>query len=299
MSDVSSHVEKYDQSSYWVAPARNFRSSARLHLQHSLTQNTVGYLLDPVIEKSLAASNETLKVADLACGNGIWLTELHSHFTKSKISAELDGFDINPTYFTGKAFLPESVSLRELDVFAKPPPTELIGIYDVVHIRAFNSLIHNSDLRPILTVASELLKPGGFIQWEENRGDRFTVESPSPEISKAACTTIVQVLQGGLQAKGIKHDWVDALGTELTNFGFQNTRMLPKDKRKQDYKGWTEDYLMVWEELAPLFPTQSEQSGPVSREMWVDLFSKGVKETEQGVVIHQGRIITAVGQKPQ
>jgi hypothetical protein len=29
-----------------------------------------------------------------------------------------------------------------------------------------------------------------------------------------------------------------------------NARLLVHEKRKQDYKGWTEEYLMVWEELA-------------------------------------------------
>ncbi|KAI1383171.1 uncharacterized protein F4822DRAFT_419541 [Hypoxylon trugodes] len=297
MATSSTDTEDYDQSKYWVAPARNFRSSARLHLQHFLIQNTLGYLLEPAVEKAVAGSSQ-LKVADLACGNGIWLTELHSNLAKNGIAAQLDGFDINPINFPDPAYLPASVSLKELDILAKPLPAELIGVYDIVHIRAFVSVIPNADLTPVLSVASELLKPGGYLQWEESRGDRFIVESPSPQISKAACDTIVQVLKGGLQARGIRNDWVDVLDTHLEKYGLQNVHMNVHEKRKQDFKGWTEDYLMVWEELAVFFPPKSkEPNAPLSREAWFDLFANGVKETEQGVVIHQGKVITAVGQK--
>ncbi|KAL4950110.1 hypothetical protein BDW69DRAFT_172827 [Aspergillus filifer] len=300
MSTGSSHVDNYDASKYWVAPARNFRTSARLHLQHFLFQNTIGPLLNQAAEKALTASSQPLKVADLACGNGIWLIELHSHFTKNNISAQLDGFDINPVNFPDSAFLPDSVSFRQLDVLAKPPPAELIGAYDIVHIRAFVSVIPDSNLTPILTAASELLKPGGFLQWEETRGDRWIVESPSPQTSRMACDSIVQILNGGMQQRGIRNDWVDVLDTHLDQFGFQSAQLIVQDKRKQDYKGWTEDYLMVWEELADLFPQKAQApNAPFSREAWIDLFANAVKETEQGVVVHQGRVVTAVGQKPQ
>ncbi|KAJ3572599.1 hypothetical protein NPX13_g4996 [Xylaria arbuscula] len=290
-------MDEYDQSKYWAAPARNFRSSARLYLQHLLVQNTLGYLLEPTIEKSVAnAKAKPLKIADLACGNGIWLTELHSHLASNNIPAQLDGFDVNPIYFPDAAYRPPNVTLKKLDILAKPLPIELIGVYDVVHIRALGSVIPTADLSPVLTVVFELLKPGGYIQWDESRGDRFIVESPSPQIPKVHCDTLVHVLKAGLQAKGIVSDWVDVLDTHLDKFGFQNVQQHIQQKRKQDFKGWTEDYLMVWEELATLFPPKSK--APMSREEWIDLFSKAVGETEQGVVVHQGTVVTAIGQKP-
>ncbi|RAL07031.1 class I SAM-dependent methyltransferase [Aspergillus homomorphus CBS 101889] len=297
---ASSHVENYDQSTYWTAPARNFRSSARLHLQHFLYQNTLGYLLEPFVEKAVTAAQQPLKIADLACGNGIWLTELHTQLAKNNVTAQLDGFDINPVNFPAAVYLPAGVSLQQLDILATPLPAKLLGTYDVVHIRAFASLVGpDSDLTPILTVASSLLKPGGYLQWEENRGDLFLVEAPTPEVSKTACERVSQVLQGGLKAKGISNAWVDTLDTQLMQFGLQETRRLAHHKRPQDYKGWTEDYLMVWEELAALFPPKADSpDAPLSREAWVAMFTAAVKETEQGVVVHQRQIVTAVGQKP-
>lgn len=251
------HAKNYDQSKYWVDPGRNFKSSARLHLQHFLIQNTIGYLLEPAIEKSMVDSQQQLKIADLGCGNGIWLSELHSALSKTNSTVQLDGYDINPIYFPDKAYLPPSISLKQLDILAEPLPAELIGIYDIVHVRAFGSVIN--DTTSVLSVASKLLKPGGYLQWEECRGDRFIVESPSPQISKTACDGIVKVLKGGLQAKGISKDWVDVLDTHFSQYGFQNARLHRHEKRRQDFKGWTDNYLMVWDELAVLFPPCSRE----------------------------------------
>ncbi|KAI1177701.1 S-adenosyl-L-methionine-dependent methyltransferase [Nemania sp. FL0916] len=295
----SADFEEYDPSKHWIAPARNFRSSARLHLQHFLAQNTLGYLLDPIVEQAVANNSQSLRVADLACGNGIWLSELHSHLASKNIPAQLDGFDINPINFPHPAYLPPTVTLSQLDILAKPLPAHLLGKYDVVHIRSFVSVIADADLTPVLSIAWELLKPGGYLQWEENRGDKFYVESPSPQISKAACDTIVQALTANLQARGIVNDWVDVLDTYLEEFGFEDVRLRVQDKRRQDFKGWTEDYLMVWEELATYFPPKAtDPNARLSREAWTELFARAVKETEQGVVVHQRRFISAIGMKP-
>lgn len=289
--------EEFDPTKFWTAPARNFRTSGRLHLQHFLMQNTLGYLLEPAVEKSLAASSQPLKVADLGCGNGVWLTELHSQLGDN-VSAQLDGFDVNPVNFPDAAYLPASVRLQKFDVLADTLPAEMIGVYDLVHIRAFVSMILDGNLRPLLSVVLKLLKPGGFLQWEETRGDKWIVESPSPAVSQASCDNIVQILLGSQKAQGVSNDWVEALDSHFEQLGFQDTRLLVQEKRKQDYKGWTEDYLMVWEEIAAFFPSKTEApDAPLTREAWITLFANAVRESEQGVVVHQGRVFTAVGRK--
>ncbi|PWY69984.1 hypothetical protein BO83DRAFT_447866 [Aspergillus eucalypticola CBS 122712] len=297
---VSSHIENYNQHAYWTSSDRNFLFSARLHLQHFLYQNTIGYLLDPAVEKAVTSAQQPLKVADLGCGNGIWLTELNSELSKKNITAQLDGFDINPIHFPAPAYLPPAVTLQKLDILANPFPAHLLGTYDLVHIRSFGSTISGSDLlTPTLSVASSLLKPGGYLQWEENRGDIFLVEAPNSKTPTAACESVMKVLKDGLKAKGISYAWIDELDTPMTGFGFQNVRLQKYDKRKLDYKAWTDAYLIILEDLTPLFPRKADApDAPLSREAWFDMLSAAVKETEKGVVFHQSHIITAVGQKP-
>ncbi|KAI0382446.1 hypothetical protein F5Y04DRAFT_252686 [Hypomontagnella monticulosa] len=297
MATQSDHAQQYDASTYWVAPARNFRTSARLHLQHLLFQNTLGHLLHPHVQDSFASSKE-LKVADLGCGNGVWLNDLDRELSSNGISAKLDGYDVNPVNFPAPAFLPQSVMLKKLDVLANPLPEEMIGAYDIVHVRAFVSIIMNSDVTPLLSTALALLKPGGWLQWEESRADTYVVESPSPEVSKSACQTIVQILKAGGEARGSRFEFLAELDRHLKEHGFEDVHMQASDNRKQDYKAWTEDYLMVWEELSGYFPPKAQQpQSPMTRESWLELFANAVGETEKGVVVHQGKIVAVVGRK--
>ncbi|KAI1777008.1 hypothetical protein F4818DRAFT_408812 [Hypoxylon cercidicola] len=294
---TSTDAQDYDASAYWTAPHRNFRTSARLHLQHLLYQHTVGHLLDPRIESSVVGS-QNLKIADLGCGNGMWLIDLDTELSKKRISAQLDGYDINPINFPASAYLPEAVSLKKLDVLAKPVPSEMVGVYDVVHIKGFTSIIVNSDVTPLLSMAIALLKPGGWLQWEDVRSDRFLAESPSPEICKTACDTILNIMMTGARARGLKGDWLEVLDRHLEEHGLEDVQLRIYNSRKQDLKAWTEDYLMVLEELHVLFPSQKKvPQAPMTAEGWIDLFSKAVKETEQGVVIHHGRIVAGIGRK--
>ncbi|KAF2994735.1 hypothetical protein E8E14_001834 [Neopestalotiopsis sp. 37M] len=290
--------EDYSTKDYWIAPARNFRSSARLRLQHYLFQGTIGPLLEKGIESQISGS-QGLRIADLACGNGVWVTDLHSHLERAGIKAQLEGFDINAAHFPDPAFLPESVSFKKLDILTSPLPTELIGAFDIVHIRAFVSIIKNSEVGPVLSTALSLLKPGGFLQWEECRADRMLVQAPSAEISTEACDTIIKTVRMFGEAVGHKNDWVDVLGRHIEEHGFEDVREHSSNSRKQDLKGFTENYLMVWEEIATYFPPKAkEPQAPMTRETWLDLYGRAVKETEQGVVVHQGKIVTAVGRKP-
>ncbi|KAI1454934.1 hypothetical protein F4805DRAFT_298976 [Annulohypoxylon moriforme] len=284
--------------SFWTERSRNFRTSARLHLQHFIAQNTVGHLLDSEVEKAVAGSQD-LKIAELACGNGVWLTDLHTDFSKKGISfSQLDGYDINPGNFPNPSRLPKSVTLRELDILARPLPAEMLGIYDVVHVRGFVSIVYNNDTTPLLSTALALLKPGGYLQWEEAKGDGFVAEAPSPDISTTNCEAVLALMNTVSHSRGIVSDWVDVMDQHLKKQGFEDVRMSFTKFREQDLKAWTEDILMVWDELEGLFPSKEEDpNAKMTREAWVDLFYRAVGETEQGVVVHMKGITAVVGRK--
>ncbi|KAF7520889.1 hypothetical protein G7054_g12624 [Neopestalotiopsis clavispora] len=296
MTDDAAVQKTYDPAVYWPAPTRNFRTSARLHLQHQLCQNTLGFLLEPHVDSSVTTS-QTLRVADLACGNGVWLLDLERHLSERGISCRLQGFDINPVNFPSSSFIPSNVTFQQLDILASPLPEELLGAFDVVHVRAFMSIIIDQDTAPLLSAARSLLKPGGWLQWEEMRGE-FLIEPSSPSVSAASCAILAKILKEGGEAQGLKFGFVHELNSHLGRHGFEDVHMHKFPKRRQDFKGWTEDFLMVWEELASHLPSKADvPNAPVTRELWTDLFNKAVVETEQGVAVHQGFIMTVVGRK--
>ena len=300
MSSAESHA-KFDPASHWTAPARNFRTSARLHLQHLLFQNTLGGLvLERRIENSLSSATD-IRVADLGCGNAVWLCDLHHALSAVKpgVNLQLQGFDINPLNFPAASFLPKSTTLSTLDVLARPLPAELQGVFDVVHVRAFLSIIHHGDLAPLLTSVLALLKPGGWLQWEETRADRFVATSPSSDVSANACDTMISIIDAGGKASGFDFAFLDSLETHITRHGFEDVQVRYVDKRTSDLKAWTEDYLMVWEELSGLFPSREDiPQAPMTREAFEELFMKAVAETEAGVVIHQKNVAISSGRKP-
>lgn len=185
----------------------------------------------------------------------------------------------------------------------KPPPEELVGVYDIVHIRAFSSILVDTGVAPLLSFVQAILKPGGYVQWEEVRGDKFVVEAAASasanDATTAACDTISQMLQAAGKRRGSDFGFIDRLDEEMQGFGgFEDVRKQVVEKRKQDYKGWTEDILMIWGDLAVHFPTKADApTAKLTRESYLDLFRRALEETEKGVAIHQRLIVVAVGRK--
>ncbi|KAI1353472.1 S-adenosyl-L-methionine-dependent methyltransferase [Xylaria sp. FL0043] len=277
-------AEPHDPATYWLAPSRNYRTSARLYFQHMLCQNTLGFLLENHIEQAIPRANTSvLQVADLACGNGVWLVDLCGELAKKCISAKLDGFDINEILFPAPALL---------------PPPELIGIYDVVHIRAFTSMILNAETTSLLSTVLAMLKPGGWIQWEEINPDCL-VELATPGLETSACETLKRGLRTSAEPHGHRYEYLAELDKHLIKNGFEDVHMSKMAKRKEDYKAWTDDFLMIWEEATPYFPSNvTNPHAPITREFWAKNLIRAVGETEKGVVLHAGIITTVVGRKP-
>ena len=67
-------------------------------------------------------------------------------------TVELDGFDISDSGFGAKEWLPKNVTLTSaFDATSKEPlPKNLQAKYDVVHIRAFASIIKNNNVEPLI-----------------------------------------------------------------------------------------------------------------------------------------------------
>lgn len=85
----------------------------------------------------------------------IWLTAVHQQLP----SAQLDGFDNYVNQYPPKEWLPSNVSLQALDV-GEGIPEELLGMYDVVHIRHFLLVVKDdplSLLKNLVALLSKLL----------------------------------------------------------------------------------------------------------------------------------------------
>ena len=140
---------------------RSYSDSARLHLQHWLWLHRLRYILHPAIPAT--SQDQPLRIADVGTGNAVWIFELLPHVPPSTL---IDGFDNSQDHFPASDWLPPNVSLGLFDAFGEIP-SELVGKYDVVHIRTFAVIVRGNDPTTLLRNLVKMLKPGGWLQWDE------------------------------------------------------------------------------------------------------------------------------------
>ena len=156
-----SDAPKLNQSTYLLQ--RELGSSIRLSHQHFLWERQLGWNLHPTISAAVAEHHHAA-IADVACGNGIWLMdESQKHDTAV---TTFHGFDISDEQFPTQDTWPENIKFSILDALA-PLPGSLHGQFDVVHCRLVTGAVSAGDPKPFLNTFLAMLKPGGYLQWDE------------------------------------------------------------------------------------------------------------------------------------
>lgn len=136
---------------------RNSASSCRLNAQHYLWKHTCGFNLHPRIPIPL---DKELRIADIGTGTGIWIAD-----TALGQAFRIDGFDKSLEQCPAAELLPKACSVRRLDVL-QDLPADLNGEYDVINVRLIQGGL-GDDPVPALRNFIAMLKPGGYLQWQE------------------------------------------------------------------------------------------------------------------------------------
>lgn len=164
----------------------------------------LGYSLHPIVRQQLEKAASP-RIADIGTGTGAFLLALGTEFP----SATLDGFDISDTQFPGGRELPANISFHVADM-KRPFPQELLGTYDVVHIRLVVAAMNPDEWRPTYQNILTLLKPGGAVQWEEcNFNETKYVRAaslPTEPYVASAGQRLTELFLGGMQTRG-SHGW--------------------------------------------------------------------------------------------
>ncbi|KAK8040713.1 hypothetical protein PG991_000501 [Apiospora marii] len=117
----------------------------------------IGYILHSSIDLPSIA-----RVADVGTGTARFLLHLQPTYP----DAVLEGFDISSALYPPPDTLPPNVSLSVRDM-KEPFPAEMHGKYDLVHVRMVVAAMLPEEWEPTVWNLVQLLKPGGFLQWEE------------------------------------------------------------------------------------------------------------------------------------
>lgn len=132
------------------------------------------------------------------------------------------------------------------DAFSEPH-SDFIGAFDVVHMRAMTSTIIDNKVDPLLRNALMMLKPGGYLQWEENDQMKLSCNLPDSTLHAEAAQTLVrlqQVLSRG-QVK-LLPDWLYGMSDTIRKRDCEviiSEAMPPKPELA---RALTDNYLLVW-----------------------------------------------------
>ncbi|KAF4964598.1 hypothetical protein FSARC_7504 [Fusarium sarcochroum] len=141
----------------------------RLTYQHSMFWKITKTLIPANIKTHLESLDHAPAIADVGAGTGVWLRDFAPEVSSD---ARLDGYDIDESKFLPSENLPSNVKLYFGDVF-KPFPQELIGQYDLVHVRLLMVALKADEWEPAARNLKTLLKPGGYILWDETGFTKF------------------------------------------------------------------------------------------------------------------------------
>jgi len=153
-----------DESIYFLNAGSPEAEHRRLNTQHFVFTDIMQEdLLPPHIASSLAASPTPPKILDLATGSAIWLVEIAKTLPPE---AELVGVDLDTSKFPPASSLPSNISLQTANIH-EPFPEELLGKFDVVHLRLIIFALKDGLGIDLVKNLMTLLKPGGYLVWTE------------------------------------------------------------------------------------------------------------------------------------
>lgn len=233
-----------------------------------------------------------------------WLVSLASDLQKEeKLGHRIFfvGLDVQGGHYPAPENLPENMELGILDAFTEDLPTEHKGKYDVVHVRAFSSVIKQDNPGPLIKNAYEMLKPGGYLQWDDLDGGSFRPVSPgsNPSPSTVQTTATQEMVATSMKSQqagmNLKYDWLARLGSIYEQQGLE----LVVDKRMEIKKElrsvMTVSLLMIHAHIARIATRNGCLIG--TDQNWEEVWNKAGEEIAQGVSIIMDMIVV-VGRKP-
>ncbi|PWY85030.1 hypothetical protein BO70DRAFT_268249, partial [Aspergillus heteromorphus CBS 117.55] len=178
----------------------NHLASNRLNLQHFLWREVFNFTIHPSIH---LPSTPPPSIADIATGTALWLLDV----SRLHPSSPLTGLDITLTLAPAPSSLPRNITLQPWDLFTPIPPS-LSNNFDLIHIRLLILVLSGiDDTLTVLHRLHSLLRPGGYIQWEEIDVVNMVVRKDDESMP----TPALDALRGVFYAEG-RHDWIVEVG---------------------------------------------------------------------------------------
>jgi hypothetical protein len=242
--------------------------------------------------------------SDQICYRSAWLVSLAADLEKDKRQATLIGLDADSAHFPAAANLPNNIKLGMLDAFTEDLPAEHAAQYDVVHVRAFSSVVKAGNPGPLIRNAYKMLKPGGYLQWDDMDGGSFKAVAPPEDVASnssfvVSTTATEQLVATSLQSQkvGLNLDfaWLDQLGLLFKENGLEIIDDQRLTVKKELRSVMTASFLMIHAHIAKIAVRDGCMVG--TDRNWDEVWTKAGEEIGQGVSLTMDMIVV-VGRKP-
>ncbi|KAI1360913.1 hypothetical protein F5Y08DRAFT_316201 [Xylaria arbuscula] len=279
---------------------RNYANASRLNLQHFMYKDAQGFLLHPIIQIYLRHKQDSkqtgdegvLDVADLATGTGIWIFDLVKSPEVNGLNIQFHGFDISKALFPHGAWLPKNITLGISNLLEEPPQS-LHGKFDAVHMRLVCSLIGSGSPKPIIRHIKMLLRPGGYLQWDElDPHNYYDVLTPKPDDKAPNMTEAFKRVDTIAD-----WSWIAKLPETLLEEGFEEALQNPYESNSEMFKAWTYMDLCLAEELS--YHLQDKYHDGEHGEKWRGFLPRAYEEADEatGAVLRVRPTVT-IARKP-
>ena len=258
----------------------SYTATSRLNYQFYLWKESLHFNIHP----SIPIPARGACIADVATGTAIWLTDLASEMP----DAELNGLDVDLGQAPPQNWLPHNVKLKEWSVFDEPPE-EMVGIHDLVHVRLLGFVVKHGDPRPILRNLMKLLKPGGYLQWED-----FNCPDTSVRFMQGALyTPALHKIKKLVYSQG-RNNWAVELAETFKEEGLLDAKTYHYGDRLELVKANSDQHLLTFEEFA----SNLEHAGQKAEaDVIYKLIKDAHKESLRGAALCMPRVV-CVGRKP-
>nr|OQO31719.1 hypothetical protein B0A51_01067 [Rachicladosporium sp. CCFEE 5018] len=215
---------------------RDTNESKRLEAQHIVWKTNIGHLLHPRIVETLALQD--VLIGDVGTGTGAWLLDVASQ--PNAENWRFHGLDISDAQFPPSS--PVNFSFSTLNIL-DAVPAELEGTFDVLHLRLLILGLPAGTWETACTNLFKLLKPGGWLQWEEANFGNLSVLQSSPSAYEIRNSTDAfrRAIVSEIDGRGVGFRDVARLDSIFGAAGFEDVRqdLLASDRVLETRKGFS------------------------------------------------------------
>lgn len=138
-----------------------------------------------------------------------------------------------------------------------------------------------------------MLKPGGYLQWDESDGSTMECFTPNDSVKADACKQIIAMQD--FAAKNFTQmtpDWLHTLSSTLEERGCEVEAHDEYEPDRRLARAWTDNMMLVFRSMVPLMPEQEMPLPPgmglpekLSQAHFAELFKEALGETQNGVMV--------------